>query len=134
MKTAVSDQPLPAKAYVRIALVGILVFFVLLVIYSLVIPLLAKHGDLYFFRYILLVMLGLFGAIILFGVMRSSSAINYKEQNWSVKVGGPAAIFALIVWGGIKFVPNTPQTFDITIRPQSADPPSAIIASGINSD
>jgi hypothetical protein len=130
MKVTASDQPLTAKVYVRIVLVGIVVFFILLWIYSRLIPLLAEHGELHFFRYIVLVALGLIGAIILHGVMRSSSAVNYKEQTTSLRVGGPAAVCFFIVWGGAKFVPDTPPTFDVTIRPQSADGEKAIITSG----
>jgi len=130
MKATVSSQPLPAKAYVRIGLVGIAVFLLLLFAYSRLIPLFAEYGELYFFRYILLLAFGLVGAIVLFGVIRSSSTISYTEKNWKVKIGGPAAVFFLVVWGGIKYVPNTPQTFDVTIRPESSETNGAIITSG----
>jgi hypothetical protein len=130
MKASVPKQPLPAKAYVRFVLVGIVVLLVFVLIYSLLIPRLSEFGELHFFRYILLVGLGLIGAIILFGTMSSSADVNYKERSWAVKVSGPAAIFVLIVIGGIKFVPNAPQSFDVTIRPESSDTESAIIASG----
>jgi hypothetical protein len=127
MTAATSNQPLPARAYVRIALVGAAVFVVLFFVYLWLLPFLADRGE-YFVRYVLFVVLGIDGAVILSAVMRSSSFVNYKERGFSVKVGGPAAVCFLIVWGGIKYVPDTPQTFDVTIRPQSAE--SAIITAG----
>ncbi len=123
-----SDQPPAIRAYAHLVLVGIIVFLVLLWVYSLSIPHLTEFGEVYFVRYVLLVPLGLIGALVLFGLMRSSSTIHYKKQNLTIKIGGPAALFALIVFGGIKLVPTTPSTFDITVRPQSADAP--IISSG----
>jgi hypothetical protein len=88
----------------------------------------AERGESRLVPYILLVALGLIGAIVMSGIMRSFSTIEYKEQNWRVKLSGPAAVCALIVIGGIKFALNTAQTFDVTVRPQSAK--SAIITSG----
>lgn len=69
-------------------------------------------------------------AIALFTGLGSSATITYKRYGIAVRLGGAAALFALIVYGGFKLVPSGPDTLDLTVRAHSADGKDPIITSG----
>jgi hypothetical protein len=98
-----------------------LITLVFVAIFLYAIPRLAEYGEVGFFRYLVLVPLALAGAAALFGVVQSSATIVYADPRWRIRIGGPAAVFALIVGGGLWLVPAIPQTFDLTVRVTGED-------------
>jgi hypothetical protein len=64
--------------------------------------------------YVLLIPMGLSAAAFLFGAMRSYAAYSGKSFGGSIELGGPAALFALVVVGGFYLVPDT-TTFGVTV-------------------
>jgi hypothetical protein len=72
--------------------------------------------------YVLLVILGLAAAAFLFGVLRSSATLTGKHLGIGFEVGGAAALFLLVVWGGAHFT-APPESFSPIIRLRYAGPP-----------
>lgn len=97
----------------------------LLVLFVAFAPRLVPANILDQFFYIVLILWGLVGAIVLFGVMRSYAHVTYKHVGGVVEIGGPAAFAVLVVAGGFWLVPR-PDTFDLTIRPHGTDSPLII--------
>ena len=90
---------------------------VLLVIFVLSAPRLIAADTLEKFFYVVLLVPALLCAAILFGVLKGSHArVRYKHLGWVIELGGPPALFALIVLGFYMVVPKT-ETFDLTVRP-----------------
>jgi hypothetical protein len=123
-----NPQPLSAKGYVYVALIMFLVGIVLLVLFALLAPSLARGGVLEKFYYIVLLAWGMISALVMFGVVHSYAKVTYTRLAGGIKIeiSGAAAFAALVVLGGYVLVPNGP--FNLTIRPHS--PGSPLITSG----
>lgn len=65
--------------------------------------------------YVLLVVLGLAAAAFLFGVLRSSATLTGNHLGVGFEVGGAAALFVLVVWGGAHFT-TPPESFSAVVR------------------
>jgi len=64
--------------------------------------------------YVSLLPLGVFAALVLFGVLRSHAAYNGKVNGGSLELRGPIVVFVLVVLGGFWLVPN-PSSFMLTV-------------------
>lgn len=73
--------------------------------------------------YVLLVVLGLAAAAFLFGVLRSSATLTGNHLGVGFEVGGAAALFLLVVWGGAYFT-TPPESFSSMVRLRYAGPPA----------
>lgn len=73
--------------------------------------------------YVLLVILGLAAAAFLFGVLRSSATLTGSHLGVGFEVGGAAALFLLVVWGGAYFT-SPPESFSSMVRLRYAGPPA----------
>jgi hypothetical protein len=71
--------------------------------------------------YIVLLPWALICAIFLFAGLESYARVTYKDMNTGIRLGGPAAVFFLVLVGS-WFVPRT-DTFDLTIRPHGPGQP-----------
>jgi hypothetical protein len=65
--------------------------------------------------YVLLAILGMAAALMLFGAMRSTANVQGKHLGVAFDVGGPAALFALVVGGGFWLTQPSPS-FNAKIR------------------
>lgn len=65
--------------------------------------------------YVLLVILGISVALVLFGVLRSTAAVRGKHLGVNAELGGPAALFAVVVMAGFWLTKPT-SSFDIAIH------------------
>ena len=110
----IKRQPLSSISYAIISLVSffICICLILLFIYKAN-DLIASGIDKMIF-YILLIPLGFSSAAFLFGAMRSYATYSGKSISGSFELGGPAALFALVVVGGFYLVPDT-STFSVTV-------------------
>jgi len=124
------DQPLPTASYVRIAILLGVVCIGTLCLYVFLIPWLTEAGIQNQVFYLVLVLWGLFCAAFLNGVMRTYARVRQDYRGIKWELGGPAAIAFLLVWGGFRLVPPTPELFDLTVRPYGADGVGSIISSG----
>ena len=75
--------------------------------------------------YIAVVILGMSVAIALFGIIRSYALVTGTQPSGKVRLGGPAALFVLVVIGGFYFAPP-PKTFSLTVRFASEPDPMAL--------
>jgi len=65
--------------------------------------------------FVLLAVVALGAAAFLFGVMRSYGSISGKRAGMAFEFGGPAALFVLIIFGGME-LPSSVKPFDLTVR------------------
>jgi hypothetical protein len=65
--------------------------------------------------YIAVVVLGISAAFALFGCMRSYAHVSGKQGSLTAEVGGPAALFVLVVAGAF-YLTRPPDTFSLIIR------------------
>jgi hypothetical protein len=65
--------------------------------------------------YVLLAILGMAAALMLFGAMRSTANVQGKHLGVAFDVGGPAALFVLVVAGGFLLTQPSPS-FNAKIR------------------
>lgn len=130
MKTVDPTQPLPAKAYAVIALVGLALGIGFTFFYVYQVPKLVESGAQNQVFYLLLIPWALSSAAFLFGAMKSYARFTYKQLGSFLELGGPVVLFCLVVVGGFKLVPPPPETFDLTVRAHSADGSDPIITSG----
>ncbi len=72
--------------------------------------------------FVLLVVLGLAAAAFLFGVLRSSATLTGRHLGVGFEVGGAAAIFLLVVWGGVHLT-APPESFTPMVHLRYAGPP-----------
>ena len=129
-KKDVSAQPLSAMSYVIIALVGLILAAGFTVFYIYKVPGLVSSGSEGKVFYLLLIPWALAAAAFLFGAMKSYASFSYKQLPNLLELGGPVVLFCLVLVGGYKLVPPAPETFDLTVRPYSADGRDPIITSG----
>jgi hypothetical protein len=66
--------------------------------------------------FVLLIILSLAAAIVLFGVLRATASLRGSHFGYTIELGGPAAIFILILLYGITQVPPAPSDFALTFR------------------
>jgi len=123
-------QPLSAKAYAVIALVGLAIGMGLLLFYAYRVPELVESGVQNQVFYLLLIPWALACAAFLFGAMRSYARFTHRHMGNALELGGPVVLFCLVVVGGFKLVPPPPETFDLTVRPHGADGTGSIISFG----
>lgn len=71
--------------------------------------------------YVLVVILGLAVAAFLFGAMRSRARLAGTHLGFTLELGGPAAVLALVVVGGF-WLAKSPDEFSLVIRLRSAEP------------
>jgi hypothetical protein len=72
-------------------------------------------GNTYQLYYILLLVWALICALVLFLAVHAYAKVVYKDGRLAVELGGPAAVFALVVAGGHWLVPRS-EPRDLTIR------------------
>lgn len=130
MKKDGTSQPLSAMSYVIIALVGLILAAGFTVFYIYKVPELIKSGVEGKIFYLLLIPWALASAAFLFGAMKSYASFSYKQLPSLLELGGPVVLFCLVLVGGYKLVPPARETFDLTVRPYSADGHDSIITSG----
>jgi hypothetical protein len=75
--------------------------------------------------YIAVVILGVSVAIALFGIIESFALVTGTQQSINVRLGGPAALFVLVVVGGFLFSPP-PKTFSLAVRFANEPDPRAL--------
>jgi hypothetical protein len=130
VKKADPTQPLPAMAYAIIALAGFAFAIGFTLFYVYQVPKLVQSGAQGQIFYLLLIPWAISCAAFLFGAMRSYARLTSKHLGNFLELGGPVVLFCLVVVGGFKLVPLTPETFDLTVRPYSAAGRDPIITSG----
>jgi hypothetical protein len=118
-----SNQPLSAKAYAAIALVGLLFALGFTLFYIYQVPKLTEGGAQGQVFYLLLIPWALSSAAFLFGAMRSYAHFTHRHLGSFLELGGPVVLFCLVLLGGFKLVPPAPETFDLAVRAHSADTP-----------
>jgi hypothetical protein len=123
-----SAQPLSAKSYVIIALLGLLLAIAFTLFYVYRVPRLVESGVQGQLFYLLLIPWALSCAAFLFGAMKSYARFTYKRLGNFLELGGPVVLFCLVLVGGFKLVPSAPETFDLAVRAHSNESP--LITSG----
>jgi hypothetical protein len=121
-------QPLSAKGYVIVALVGLILATGFTVFYVYRVPKLVENGAQGQIFYLLLIPWALSSAAFLFGAMKSYARFTNKHLGNFLKISGPVVLFCLVLVGGFKLVPPPPETFDLAVRAHSKDSP--LITSG----
>jgi hypothetical protein len=124
------NQPLTAKAYAIVALIGLFIGIGLLFFYVYQVPKLVQNGSQDRIFYLLLIPWALSCAAFLFGAMRSYARFSHRHFGNFLELGGPVVLFCLVLGGGFKLVPPPSQDFDLTVQAHSADGKEAIIKSG----
>lgn len=104
--------------------IGLLLFFVYRV------PELVQAGVDAKVFYVLLLPWAIACAAFLFGALKSYARLQHKQMGTALELGGPVVLFTLVMVGGFKLVPSPPETFDLTVRPRSADGGASLITSG----
>jgi hypothetical protein len=122
-------QPLSAKAYAIIAAIGLIFAVAFTLSYVYQVPHLIQSGTQSQIFYVLLIPWGLASAAFLFGAMKSYARWTYKDLGL-IELGGPVALFCLVIVGGFKLVPKATELLDLTVRAHSADRRDAMITSG----
>jgi len=122
--------PLSAGVYALIALAGLAIGIGLLFFYVYQVPKLIESGVQNQIFYLLLIPWALACAAFLFGAMKSYARFTHQHLGSYLELGGPVVLFCLVMTGGFKLVPAAPATFDLTVRPRSADGRDPIIISG----
>ncbi len=122
-------QPMAAVVYSAMAFVAMLLGIGLLIYFVRQVPHLdpGTRNQVY---YIVLLIAGIFCAAAISGAMASFAKLTARRPGWALELGGPAVIFALVVYGGFKLVPAAPESFDLTIRAHAADGSIPRITSG----
>lgn len=128
MNTANSAQPLSAKNYVIVALLGLIFSSIFTIFYVYQVPQLVKNGVQDRIFYLLLIPWALACAAFLFGAMKSYARFTHRHLGNYLELGGPVVLFCLVLLGGFKLVPPEPETFDLAVRAHSEDVP--LITSG----
>ena len=130
MQNTEARQPLSAKSYAVVALVGLMFGVGLLFFYVYQVPRLVEGSEQNQVFYLLLIPWALSCAAFLFGVMRSFARFTHKHLGNALELGGPVVLFCLVLVGGFKLVPPPPETFDLTVRAHSTDERDPLITAG----
>ena len=125
-----SAQPLSAKGYVIVALVGLIFAAAFTLLYVYQINQLVAGGVQGQVFFLLLIPWALSCAAFLFGAMKSYARFTHKHLSNTLELGGPVVLFFLVLVGGFKLVPPAPDTFDLTVRAHSAGQRDPVITSG----
>jgi len=123
-------QPLSAKAYAVIALAGLTVAVGFTVFYIYQVPRLVQNGVQDRVFYVLLIPWALASAAFLFGAMGSYAHFTHRHLGNALVLGGPVVLFCLVIVGGFRLVPPSPETFDLTVRPHGTESADSMIKSG----
>jgi len=118
-----SAQPLSARNYVIIALLGFVFAAGFTLFYVYQVPKLIESGAQGQVFYLLLIPWALSCAAFLFGAMKSYARFTHKHFGNVLELGGPVVLFCLVVVGGFKLVPPAAETFDLAVRAHSKDNP-----------
>jgi hypothetical protein len=116
--------------YAVITCIGLFFAVGFTIFYVIVVPRLVDSGSQAQIFYILLIPWALSCAAFLFGAMKSYARFTHNHFGSYLELGGPVVLFALVILGGFKLVPTPPETFDLTVRPRSADSGDPFITSG----
>ena len=119
-----------ASSYAVLALIAGVLGIGLLIFYVYRVPALTQAGVNAQVFYVLLLPWGIACAAFLFGAMRSYARFQHRQMDTVLELGGPVVLFALVVVGGFKLVPPAAETFDLTVRPRSADGSVSLITVG----
>jgi hypothetical protein len=122
----IGAQPLGPLAYAIIAFVGLVI--ALGVGYYLVknLPRLTSHGAGQQAYYVLLVILAITAAGFLFGALRSAASLTGSQFGLAIDLGGPAALFFLVVIGGFYLTKQPSDEFPLTVRLRGSEPQTDI--------
>jgi hypothetical protein len=123
-------QPLPAWAYVRISLAGLLIGIGLLFLYIFKAPDLVNQGIEKSVFYVLLLPLGLAAAAFLFGAMHAYARYTGKVLSGRLEIMGPAVVFFLVIILGFVLIPGV-QAFDFTLFLQDAEGKTVLKSQGM---
>jgi hypothetical protein len=118
-----SAQPLSAKNYVIIALLGLIFAAGFTLFYVYRVPKLVESGVEGQAFYLLLIPWALSSSAFLFGAMKSYARFTHLHLGNFLELGGPVVLFCLVLVGGFRLVPPAPETFDLAVRAHSEDSP-----------
>lgn len=118
-----SRQPAASRNYAIVALIGLLLSAAFTMFYVDRVPQLVQSGIQGKVFYLLLIPWALASATFLFGAMKSYARLTHRHPANSLELGGPVVLFCLVLVGGFKLVPSTPETFDLAVRAHSKDVP-----------
>jgi hypothetical protein len=108
-----TSNPLP---FVGLALIALLIALGVGWVILENLPLLMAYGVGGPAYFILLVILSLAAALVLFGVLRATASLTGSHFGYTIDLGGPAALFFLILLYGIRQYPSPPSDFALTFR------------------
>jgi hypothetical protein len=66
--------------------------------------------------YILITVLALAASVVLFGILRSTASVRGSQFGYAINLGGPAAVFFLVIVVGLQQLKNPPSEFVLTLR------------------
>ena len=101
--------------YAVLSLMGLGVGFFMLFVMVRHVETVTQYGLTGKVYYVLLIPLSLGAAAFLFGCLRSYASFSGQIFGGAVELGGPAALFMIVIFGGFYLV-NTPETFDFSVR------------------
>jgi hypothetical protein len=116
-------QPLSAKAYLVVALVGLLFAGVFTLVYIYLLPKIIQYGIQGQIYYVVLIPWALSCTAFLFGAMNGVALFTYKDDEIFLGARGAAVLFCLVLIGGFELVPPPPETFDLAVRAHSSESP-----------
>jgi hypothetical protein len=114
------DHPMPTRrvghavGYGLVAMIGIATAIYLTKAVQSAPMLRGPNGGLYF--YLTLIVIALASAAFLFGAMRSTASLRGQHLGAAYELGGPAALFAMVVIGAAFLIPRPTDSFSVTIR------------------
>ena len=116
---------LSARGYALLGLTMIVVGIGMLVLMVKLAPEMPQANLVDKFYYVVLIVWGLITAIFTFGVMEGYARITSQKVGTKIELRGSAAVFALVVIGGLF---HKPETFILTVRPHG--PNASLINKG----
>jgi hypothetical protein len=125
-----SSQPLSAGTYALIAAVGLLFSLAFTFFFIFSVPRLIESGAQDRVFYLLLIPWALVSSTFLFGAMRSYARSASHKLGSSIELGGPVVLFALIIVGGFRLIPQSSNSFDLTVRAHAADGSIPLVTEG----
>src|SRR5215831_9942743 len=122
-------KSLTGKEYGLMALIALLISIGLLLYYVHEASSL-EPDELNKVYYIVLLPSAVASAVALFGVLRGYARLTTKHPGMAIELGGPAALFILVLWGGFQITRSEAGTFDLTVRVNSSDGTAPMIKTG----